>query len=199
LPTDRDRAAGFTLIELLTVLAIISILCALTLGVMRGVNEKAIESRAQAELAGLAQALAEYKRQYGDYPQTEDDPGNAKGGLCDALTGKVGPTMVSLGASPTTWGKCYLDLTKYTFTNPDKVETTSGACEILDPWGNPYRYIYKAQGVTGTAWTNPTYLLYSAGPDGMSNDSIGGGAPPGGYLNTTDPTNLDNLYAPHNP
>jgi prepilin-type N-terminal cleavage/methylation domain-containing protein len=191
--------AGFTLVELLTVLAIISVLCAITLGVMRGVNEKALEAQANAQLASLAQALTEFKLQYGDYPQTEDDTSNAKGGLCDALTGKVGPTMASLGTSATTWGKCYLDLTKFQFTNPTQVETTAGVCEILDPWGNPYRYIYKAQGITGSAWTNPTYLLYSAGADGKSNDSLTGGAPPGGYLNSSDPLNLDNLYAPHNP
>jgi acetoin utilization deacetylase AcuC-like enzyme len=69
----------------------------------------------------------------------------------------------------------------------------------MDPFGNQYRYIYKAQKITGTAWKNPGYLLYSAGVDGQSNDSLSAGGQPGGYLNTTDPLNLDNIYAPHNP
>jgi prepilin-type N-terminal cleavage/methylation domain-containing protein len=192
----RRRAAGFTLVELLTVLAIIGILVGLTLGVMRAVFMHAKAAQATAELASLGQALTQYKVQYGDYPQIEDDPGNAKGGLADALTGKLGPTGISLGTNPQTWAKCYLDLTKFNFTNPTQIMVTAGTCEILDPWGNQYRYIYKAQGLTGSSWKNPGYLLYSAGPDGQTNDSLSSGGQPGGYLNTTDPLNLDNIYAP---
>jgi prepilin-type N-terminal cleavage/methylation domain-containing protein len=66
----RDRDSAFTLIELLTVIAVIAILTTISIGAVRGARERANISRARTELAALATALEEFKRLYGDYPQT---------------------------------------------------------------------------------------------------------------------------------
>jgi prepilin-type N-terminal cleavage/methylation domain-containing protein len=66
----RDRRPGFTLIEVLSVIAVVAILTAISIGAVRGAKERANISRARTELATLATALEEFKRIYGDYPQT---------------------------------------------------------------------------------------------------------------------------------
>lgn len=40
---------------------------------------------------------------------------------------------------------------------------------ILDPWGNPYVYMYEANKnvVTSSAWASASFILISAGPDGL--------------------------------
>src|SRR5687768_6705399 len=62
--------AGVSLIELLTVIAVIGILCTFTIAAIRGAKERTNIGRARAELAALVTALEEFKRLYGDYPQT---------------------------------------------------------------------------------------------------------------------------------
>lgn len=64
------RAAGFTLLELLTAVAVIAILTTFAVGAIRGAKERANIARARADLAALVTALEEYRRHYGDYPQT---------------------------------------------------------------------------------------------------------------------------------
>ena len=62
--------AAFTLLELLTVIAVIAILCAISFGALRGAKERSNIARARGELAALVAALEEFRRLYGDYPQT---------------------------------------------------------------------------------------------------------------------------------
>src|SRR5437879_3605973 len=61
---------GSTLIELITVMIVIAILFAITLGMVRAAKQRANLARARGELAALTQALERYKSYYGDYPQT---------------------------------------------------------------------------------------------------------------------------------
>ena len=61
---------AFTLLELLTAIAVIAILSTLAIGSVRGAKERAKIAQARGELAALAAALEEFKRLYGDYPQT---------------------------------------------------------------------------------------------------------------------------------
>src|SRR5687767_13748057 len=68
------RRSGFTLVELLTSIAIIAILSAFAIGAVRGAKERANIGRARGDLAALATALEEFKRLYGDYPQTGEFP-----------------------------------------------------------------------------------------------------------------------------
>lgn len=174
----RDPArAGFTLIELLAVIAIVAILAAIVIGAGRRVAESGRIARAKAELASLSAALESYRRQHGDYPHT-DQPSM----LLQALIGKRSPTLASVD------GRSRLDLAL--FTTPDAQDPfTSAGAELVDPWQKPYRYVYR---VPAEGWTNPSFVLYSTGPDGADQPALG----PGGVPDATAAANLDNLYAP---
>ena len=61
---------GFTLLELLTAITVIGILATISIGAIRGAKEHGNIARTRSELAALATALEQFKRLYGDYPQT---------------------------------------------------------------------------------------------------------------------------------
>jgi prepilin-type N-terminal cleavage/methylation domain-containing protein len=70
-PVGRNpRGRGFTLLELLTVIAVVALLGTFSIGAVRGAKERANIARARANLVALVTALEEFKRLYGDYPQT---------------------------------------------------------------------------------------------------------------------------------
>jgi prepilin-type N-terminal cleavage/methylation domain-containing protein len=62
------RRRGFTLVELLVVIVVIAILIALLLPAINGAVRTARVGAASAEINQLAQALAQFKAQYGVYP-----------------------------------------------------------------------------------------------------------------------------------
>jgi prepilin-type N-terminal cleavage/methylation domain-containing protein len=131
---------GFTLIELLTVIAIIAILASITISVIGGVN---------------------YKRQYGDYPQTDKSDE-----LLQALVGRRGPRGADIK------GKILLELSKFTTKNTlDPLKTD--AAVLIDAWDRPYDYVYKP-GSAANSWTNPGYVLYSRGPKDQGKVSVDG-------------------------
>ena len=66
--TRRTRRGGFTMIELLVVLVIIAILIGLLLPAINGAIRAARTASVQAEINQLAQALADFKSNFGDYP-----------------------------------------------------------------------------------------------------------------------------------
>src|SRR5258705_9895849 len=68
------RARGFTIVELLMVMAVMAILFSLSFTTVRGAKQRGAIGKARAELAALTQALEDYKRHYGDYPQTGNAP-----------------------------------------------------------------------------------------------------------------------------
>ncbi len=206
-PQARLHAA-FTLIELLTVVAIIGILAAITLGVAKGFNERATIDKARAELSALAIALESYKRAYGDYPQTgsaannataiEASAADAPGILFNALVGKRGPQGAAID------GKRFVELERFKFQSTAVVDlpvggdTTQRNNAFVDPWGQRYLYYYR----TSPSWNNPSYVLFSVGPDGF----MEGNLPENGILTETfkeatgtgrdaGKGNGDNIYA----
>ena len=63
---------------------------------------------------------------------------------------------------------------------------TAGA--LLDPWDQPYGYLYRTP---PSGWSNPAYILWSAGPDERYSAALLAG----GFPDEDDAANLDNLYA----
>lgn len=210
-------AGGFTLLELLTVMAITAILLGFSFGLVQAGRQRAAVGRARAELAALAQALEDFKRHYGDYPQTgnaqQANPvvsgtvgnGQAQALLLNALIGVYGPSNFSTRIN----GPLLIEISKFTLEVPltTSTSTTFGMAQgappmkqvvanaLLDPWGNRYMYYYRAPGAAGSQqWRAPAYVLYSVGPDGAHTPpSVATGL----FTGTTQTTgnNADNIYA----
>ncbi|WP_052362120.1 hypothetical protein [Geminisphaera colitermitum] len=185
------------MIELLTVIAIIGILAGITFGITKGVNERAAINQAKAELAALSVALENYKRQYGDYPQTNRiaateitatlNETSVSGKFFNSLAGKLGPKGDPID------GRSFVELGKFTLETanlPTSGNTISVANAFLDPWGKRYLYSYKNSSSPGT-WKNPSYILFSAGPNGTFTQPGTNGDLP----TASDDKNADNIYA----
>lgn len=168
-PGANPARAAFTLLELLSVITIIALLAGIVLGFGRRAAESGRIARARAELAVLGAALENYKRTFGDYPRTEDEAQ-----LLRALLGGGGPAADGVNK-----GRSLIETARFTIAGD----------VLLDPWGRPYAYAYQAI----APWSNPSYVLYSAGSDGRENPRLlaGGFPDPGGD------GNADNLYANH--
>jgi len=201
LPRQKPEHA-FTLVELLAVIAIIGILCAITFGIVKGVNERAAIGQAKSELSVLAQSLEAYKRQYGDYPWTggagnvanataasdTDSPGI----LFNAVTGTRGPTGTAL-----TNGKIFVDAARLTLQDSTTTPMSTKNA-FLDPWGRRYLYYYKTADTYGspTKWTkNPSYILLSVGPSVKSDGSAGITVSADGSYTVDATYGPDNIYA----
>jgi prepilin-type N-terminal cleavage/methylation domain-containing protein len=220
--SSSRRTSAFTLVELLTAIAVVALLGTFAIGAVRGAKERANIARARSELAALVTALEEFKRLYGDYPQTGEfaqapvtpsspttGPGvaTAQAKLFNALTGVFGPR--GFGNADRLNGPNFLDVGRFalngTLTNqflvpasntpnpPSKQE--QNVC-LLDPWGRRYFYYYKNARTPG-AWQATGYKLYSAGPTIAAN---GTQTPPlapatGLMFGTQTAEMADNVYA----
>ena len=67
-PGEGRGPRGFTLVELLAVILILAVLIALLLPALNGALKTARNAAVGGEINQLAQALASFKAQYGDYP-----------------------------------------------------------------------------------------------------------------------------------
>jgi len=178
------RPRAFTLVEVLTVVAILAVLMSAAVGGGTWAFRRAYAARAQTELVALAAALEGYKRQYGDYPRTGFGGGESSGAqLLQSLVGLRGPS----GAVLTPRGRTWIELGSF-MIGEGLDPLANPAAELIDPWGNAYVYFYKEP---PSGWTNPGFVLYSAGPDGRHKPTL----LPGGYPQRDFNENRDNLYA----
>jgi prepilin-type N-terminal cleavage/methylation domain-containing protein len=208
---------GFTLIEVLSVVAIIALLMGFVVTMSAGAKQRAGMARAKSELSALTQALENYRRYYGDYPQTgaagQATPAvtstiginQVQSLLFNALTGVYAPNNFSTRLN----GPSFIDLSKFTLEVSININTfgvpngsppvkQAVANSFLDPWGRRYVYYYKpasARPVVAGAWRAPAYVLYSVGPDGLQSatPNVGTGLYSSGTQNSG--TNADNIYA----
>ena len=146
----RHACGGFTLVELLVVIGILGTLGAISFGIVQGVRQHAADSHVRGDLAVLSQALEQYHRQYGDYPQTADTPEK----FYLALTGRLGPTGTVLH------GRSLLALVPVTLRDEDHPESATNA--FVDPWGRAYQYVFFTR-QRGTAPVQRGYVLFSFG------------------------------------
>ena len=155
---------AFTVIELATVLVIILIISGLIVGASSKIREVALETKTESMIAALEVAISMYHADTGGYPPDTD---------------------AVVGSTPSAVLYDYLRNTNHqpdgdgTITYPEvdgwrgpymefKVEDLgSGSDEVVDPWGEPYRY------KTAPVWGNKSsYNLWSTGI-GRTNDSGG--------------------------
>lgn len=174
---------AFTLLELLAVLAIVAVLASIVLGVGRRASESGRAARTRAELAVLAAALESYRQQHGDYPRTTDGAV-----LLQALIGRLAPD----GAALVPAQRALIESARFHIARPGTPDVArdpfiDASAVLHDAWGEPYRYAHR----TVAPWANPSCVLYSAGPDRSDAPAL----LPGGYADTTQPANADNLYA----
>ena len=173
------RSHAFTLLELLTVMAILAILGGIGLGVIRSTKQRTNITRAKAELSLLVQALEDYRRHYGDYPQTGPSAANsqrvtstagpgvnaAQARLFNALIGVYGPTNFNVPQN----GPLLVDVIRLALEIPfsttaaptSNLSTTFAIASgtppakrptsnaFIDPWGNRYMYFYKTTSLPG--------------------------------------------------
>lgn len=168
-PGANPARAAFTLLELLSVITIIALLVSIGIGAGRRAAESGKIARTKAELALLGAALDSYKRSHGDFPRTDEGAQ-----LLRALLGRRGPAADTVIA-----GRALIETARFT------VESDV----LLDPWGQAYVYAYK----TTAPWSNPSYVLYSAGPDGRENPRL----LTGGFPDAGGAGNADNIHANH--
>lgn len=164
----RSLPSGFTLLEFLAVITISAILAGIVIGVGRRASEAGKTARAKAELAAIGAALEAYKGTFGDFPRTDDEIQ-----LLRALLGQRGPA-----SDATISGRAMLETARFAVNGN----------VLIDPWERAYVYAYK---VPAGGWTNPGFVLYSTGPDGVDNANLLAG----GFPDIATPGNADNIHA----
>jgi general secretion pathway protein G len=155
LPRPHRRRQAFTLLELVAAMGLVAILTTITIGLIRSTKQRASVVRARAELAVIMQALEEYKRTYGDYPQTGPSVANshrvnlgtngvsvgpgtatAQARLLNALIGVYGPTNFTTRLN----GPTLVDVTQLKLEIPfsSSAQTTSNLMTTFAvPTGTP--------------------------------------------------------------
>jgi prepilin-type N-terminal cleavage/methylation domain-containing protein len=109
-PARSKVRGGFTMIELLMVIIIIAILIGLLLPAIQSAIRNARRAAVLSEISQLAQALANFKSRYGDYPPSRFlavEGGNYTAFLTDTTTLKGGTVNdpTSLGTGDITCGQ----------------------------------------------------------------------------------------------
>jgi prepilin-type N-terminal cleavage/methylation domain-containing protein len=167
------RHLGFTLLEIIIVIVVIAMMAGVAIGAGRHAIDTGRRAQARAELAAISSALEDYRRRCGDYPRTHECHR-----LVQSLLGRAAPDG-SDAAMPQLLELSRLQLSADPFFDPGAV--------LLDPWSFAYRYVYRSQ----EPWTNPRYVLYSAGPDGDDHPFL----IQGGFPDRTAAANRDNIHA----
>lgn len=209
----KDSRKAFTLIELLMVFGIIGILAAITFGISSGVRNAQNRAKTKVELAVISQALEEYKARYGDYPWINigdisnlEQVNNASHDLMKTLVGWQAYDGTQVGGTASDGNKfekarSILDISKLglseEWTTSDSDTAPGPETYLVDPWGNPYVYIYKER-ENPDSWEKFGFILFSMGPDGKaSGDNLEESSGVIDDISTFNASeeNVDNIYA----
>lgn len=147
---------GFTLIEILVVVAVMSILVALMMGVSKEVITQSKIKETRTKLATLSSQAEKYKEAFGGFPGGRDQNG------APVPAGNLAAAILALGNEP---------------ANLVGKEFYSGG--FIDSWGNPILYYYTDPPGSIDAKYNDVFLqnnrvpvLVSGGPTGVLEDDI---------------------------
>ena len=184
---SRTHYHAFTLMELMVVISIISILAAMTGGTVSIFVRKARTTAAQGTIIRFDAILRKYQGDCGTFPPSPKDP-TQNASIFAALTGDLNNDGVY---TPGTGGqKEDIDKNHRTWRGPYLAERLKMDVEgnVLDPWGNPYRYFENAIEAPKCAVKSKSFMLYSLGPDGKGTDATREEA-----INFALPFNKDNV------
>lgn len=163
------KRRGFTMTELLVVLIIIVALIAILLPMVNRARKSAGLSRMRSDLGTITTALQQYKNDHGDYPRAKWDadgapnmpvlgaalfaPGPAIGVGADGADGPGFRLRRGAGTDNTLntsddvlQGRVYGPYLKDGIFGL-RVDSSTGAVDVLDTWGNPIQYYPKRPGL----------------------------------------------------
>ncbi|MBN12986.1 MAG: hypothetical protein CMI17_08345 [Opitutaceae bacterium] len=189
---SKERSAnlksGFSLFEIIGVMAVITIIMTMLVMSLGGIRPAADSKAAQSEIILIQQALEAYKSRFGEYPKKV-----AVGGSNPSMEVILFNALMGTLASNGKLGNfsSVLDRNNLSFatTNFPLVGGTPALAnnQLLDPWGVPYQYRYDP---VDASWENFSYVLFSAGPNGIYTDVTAEG-----QINESGAGNQDNIYA----
>lgn len=159
---SSHKPRGFTLIELMVVIAIISVLATLSMGIISVVGNQNRIAAANADIQRLSLALQQYFQHAGRFPPTSEDHRDNYV-MYGALTGDTNHDGVytpgedgDIPRNHRYWRGPYVQL--------DRAKTDEKG-NFLDPWGEPYRYLENRTEAPRFEVNPNSFLLYSCGPD----------------------------------
>ena len=189
---SREQSAnlksGFSVFEIIGVMAVITIIMTMLVMSLGGIRPAADSKAAQSEIILIQQALEAYKSRFGEYPKKVTLGGSNPSMeviLFNALMG----TLASNGKLGNFSSVLDRNNLSFATTNFPLVGITPALADnqLLDPWGVPYQYRYDP---VDASWENFSYVLFSAGPNGIYTDVTAEG-----QINESGAGNQDNIYA----
>ena len=164
----KKPKGAFTLVELMVVIVVIGIVGGIIFSGAGYLFEKQAIKQAKVEVEVLKIALNEFKREYGDFPETFDNEGEMASFIL--FHSLYGTHQLSLDTEAwervevSEFRKNLLPVDKMTLETLSEDESEKFNFSefdhfLVDPWGEPYIYQFPRQdGHRG-------FLLYSKGPD----------------------------------
>ena len=185
---SANLKSGFSLFEFVGVMAVITIIMTMLVMSLGGIRPAADSKAAQSEIILIQQALEAYKSRFGEYPKKVTVGGSNPSMeviLFNALMG----TLASNGKLGNFSSVLDRNNLSFATTNFPLVGGTPALADnqLLDPWGIPYQYRYDP---VDASWENFSYVLFSAGPNGIYTDVTAEG-----QINESGAGNQDNIYA----
>jgi general secretion pathway protein G len=125
-----ERRNAFTMVEMLIVIAILAVLMAMGLHVAASSRVSVKNKAAAVQLKTLYNAIESFRVEYGHYPRQQDGSGSLDPDLHNGYITKHPDGILS---------KAFRH--HYQLSSGDLDEHD----RLIDPYGNPYRYIYRSE------------------------------------------------------